>query len=114
MTIDSRDPALVPVPVIATSTVDLAAASRASRRQRTRLVLIGLLHSKTFMIGAVVMLFWILDAIFWPLIVPHDPFAVDPINTLQKPSIDHFFGTDDLGRDVFSRVLAGARSVLTV
>lgn len=75
---------------------------------------VALLHSKTFMAGAIIMLFWILDAIFWPLIVPHDPNAQDLLSTLQRPSGAHLFGTDDLGRDVFSRVLAGARSVLTV
>jgi peptide/nickel transport system permease protein len=75
---------------------------------------IGLLHSKTFMVGAIIMLFWIVDAIFWPLIVPHDPNAQDLLSTLQRPSGSHLFGTDDLGRDVFSRVLAGARSVLTI
>jgi peptide/nickel transport system permease protein len=66
------------------------------------------------MAGAIIMLFWILDAIFWPLIVPHDPNAQDLLSTLQRPSGAHLFGTDDLGRDVFSRVLAGARSVLTI
>jgi peptide/nickel transport system permease protein len=66
------------------------------------------------MAGALIMLFWILDAIFWPLIVPHDPNAQDLLSTLQRPTGSHLFGTDDLGRDVFSRVLAGSRSVLTI
>jgi peptide/nickel transport system permease protein len=61
-----------------------------------------------------VLLFWIFDAVAWPLLVPHDPQAVAPDRTLQAPSAEHWFGTDDLGRDVFSRVLAGASSVLIV
>jgi peptide/nickel transport system permease protein len=113
MQVDTPDPSTLPLPVAALAP-GLNVSPRATRRQRLRATLIALLHSKTFVVGAVILLFWILDAIFWPLFVPHDPYAVDPINTLKGPSPDHFFGTDDLGRDVFSRVLAGARSVLTI
>jgi peptide/nickel transport system permease protein len=67
------------------------------------------------------LLFWVLDAIYWWLatagwlpFITRDPLAVDAINTLKGPSVSHWFGTDDLGRDVFARVLAGARSVLTI
>jgi len=65
------------------------------------------------MIGTVVLAFWVLDAIFWPVIVPHDPSSTGT-DILVGPSGDHLLGTDNLGRDVFSRVLAGARSVLIV
>lgn len=88
--------------------------ARTARRERTRELIRALLHSKTFLIGFAVLLFWVLDAIFWPLFVPHDPLAVDPINTLQRPTGAHPFGTDDFGRDMLSRVLAGARDVLQV
>src|SRR4051812_36377359 len=71
-------------------------------------------RSKTFLVGAGVLAFWVAIAIIWPLVVPHDPQASDPLAVLQSPSGDHWFGTDDLGRDVFSRVLAGASSALTV
>jgi peptide/nickel transport system permease protein len=57
--------------------------------------------------------FWVLDAVLWPHIVPYDPEALSNA-TLQPPSLAHWFGTDDLGRDVFSRTLAGAASTLTV
>jgi peptide/nickel transport system permease protein len=114
MQIETPDPAMVPLPVVASVAPGINLPPRASRRQRARAVFIALLHSKTFMAGALIMLFWILDAIFWPLIVPHDPNAQDLLSTLQRPSGAHLFGTDDLGRDVFSRVLAGARSVLTI
>ena len=51
---------------------------------------------------------WILIAIFVPLIAPYDPLAQTSL-LLHEPSAAHWFGTDELGRDVFSRVLWGSR-----
>ena len=48
-------------------------------------------------------------AIFGPLITPYDPLATNAAHTLKPPSLDHVFGTDHLGRDVFSRVIAATR-----
>src|SRR5690348_18070263 len=81
---------------------------RAERRRRRQEFLRALVRSKTFVVGAVILVFWVLDAIFWRAVVPHDPLAVGPIDTLKSPSGSHLFGTDNLGRDVFSRVLAGS------
>ncbi|HEY2480119.1 MAG TPA: ABC transporter permease [Solirubrobacterales bacterium] len=50
-----------------------------------------------------------LAAIFAPLIAPYGPNAIDPFALLQSPSSQHLFGTDDTGRDVFSRTLYGLR-----
>jgi peptide/nickel transport system permease protein len=87
---------------------------RAERSRRRRELFRALVRSKTFVVGAAILIFWVLDAIFWRVIVPHDPLGVNPIGTLKAPSGAHWFGTDNLGRDVFSRVLAGAASVFTV
>jgi peptide/nickel transport system permease protein len=73
-----------------------------------------LLHRPSFVVGGIICLFWVLDAIFWPLIVPYSPDNVVPAVAHLAPSANHWFGTDQLGRDVLSRVLAGASSVLTV
>jgi peptide/nickel transport system permease protein len=81
-----------------------------SRRERLRLVL----GSKTFVIGAVIVGFWIFCAAFGPAVVPDDPYADDILDKLQPPSSEHWFGTDRLGRDVFSRVIVGARDILIV
>ena len=70
--------------------------------------------SATFTIGAFIVSFWVCCAIFGPSLVPYDPFADDMLNALSPPSAEHWFGTDQLGRDVFSRVIAGARDILTV
>lgn len=73
-----------------------------------------LLRRPTFMIGAVICAFWIFDAVAWPVLVPYGPQAAVPTAAHLAPSLSHWFGTDRLGRDVLSRVLAGAAPVLSV
>jgi peptide/nickel transport system permease protein len=58
--------------------------------------------------GVVIALAWIVIAIFAPLIAPDNPLAL-VTGTAEGPSLHHLFGTDELGRDVFSRVVYGAR-----
>jgi peptide/nickel transport system permease protein len=65
-------------------------------------------------IGGGLILVLLLLAIFAPLVAPYDPVHVDTSHTLEGPNWAHLFGTDDLGRDVLSRVLWGARISLTV
>lgn len=66
-----------------------------------------------FKIGLVVCLLWALVAVFANLIAPHDPIVQDLGQRFLAPSASHWFGTDGLGRDVFSRVLYGSRISLT-
>lgn len=73
-----------------------------------------LIARPSFLIGAVIVLFWVGCALVGPLLVPYDPFATDVMYTLAPPSGAHWFGTDSLGRDIFSRVIVGARDILTV
>ncbi|HLB75575.1 MAG TPA: ABC transporter permease [Candidatus Dormibacteraeota bacterium] len=76
---------------------------------------LGLLwRSPTFLVGSAIVLFWAASAIFGRLLVPHDPFQPDILHGLTPPSPAHWFGTDNLGRDVFARVIVGARGILTV
>jgi peptide/nickel transport system permease protein len=65
-------------------------------------------------LGAAVILVWCLVAFFAPVIAPDPPAVVDVTNRLKPPSDLHWLGTDVLGRDVFSRLLYGARTSLTV
>ena len=51
------------------------------------------LRSWTFLIGAMIVLFWALCAIFGLSLVPYDPFADDMLNSLAPPSAEHWFGT---------------------
>ena len=87
---------------------------RVARRERRRELYRAILRSRTFLVGAGVVGFWVLDALLWRVIVPQDPQAITASETLKAPSTAHWFGTDNVGRDVFSRVLAGAAAVLTV
>ena len=65
------------------------------------------------MFGIAILGIFALAAILAPVVAPYDPNAVDPYDALQGPSADHWAGTDDLGRDVFSRlVYAGRVSML--
>ncbi len=62
-----------------------------------------------FTAGCLICLFWILAAILAPVIAPYDPIAQDLAVKLNPPSAAHFFGTDNFGRDIFSRVIYGGR-----
>jgi peptide/nickel transport system permease protein len=61
-----------------------------------------------------ILLVLVTAAVFGPWIVPYDPLASNTARALQAPSLDHWFGTDQLGRDVFSRVVVATRLDLTI
>src|SRR5581483_7447710 len=63
--------------------------------------------------GLAIILALVLMAAFAPLLAPYDPTNIDG-RSLQSPSSEHFFGTDDKGRDVLSRVIYGSRTSLEV
>ena len=66
------------------------------------------------MLGLVIVVIIFLATIFASLLAPHDPLEVDVYNRLQGPTWQHWLGTDQLGRDVLSRVLYGGRIALKV
>ena len=72
------------------------------------------LRSGTLLTGTGILFFWIACALFGRHMTPLDPYADDLLSTLAPPSGAHWFGTDQLGRDVFSRVIIGARDILIV
>jgi peptide/nickel transport system permease protein len=71
-------------------------------------------RSPTLIAGLLILGFWIVCALFGAEITPRDPYADDLLATLSPPSAAHWFGTDQLGRDIFSRVIVGARDILIV
>jgi ABC-type dipeptide/oligopeptide/nickel transport system permease subunit len=74
-----------------------------------REMLTALRHHPTGMAGAIILLVLVLLAISSPITAPYDPIETDFSVRLQSPSRAHPFGTDDLGRDVLSRLMAGGR-----
>jgi peptide/nickel transport system permease protein len=85
---------------------DAAAESPAARAWRR------LLRRKGAIFGLCIIGLFVLAAIFAPLIAPDDPIAQSWTTVRKAPSLAHLFGTDDLGRDVLSRVIYGTRASL--
>lgn len=70
--------------------------------------------NKLGLLGGVALAILIFIAVFGPALAPHDPYELNFVEKLQPPSANHWFGTDEAGRDIFSRVLYGARISLRV
>ncbi|MDE0481856.1 MAG: ABC transporter permease [Candidatus Poribacteria bacterium] len=77
-------------------------------------VLRKLLRHRSATIGASIILFFVIVAIFAPLIKTHDPMQAEIADRLQGWSAEHYLGTDGTGRDVFSRIVYGSRISLKV
>ncbi len=71
-----------------------------------------MLRSRVAVIGMGIVLLWVLVAIFAPVIAPHDPLAQDSSAVNQGPSRLYPLGTDNLGRDILSRLVHGSRTIL--
>jgi peptide/nickel transport system permease protein len=71
-------------------------------------------HSPLATIGVMLILFFVIFALFAPWIAPQDPAAIDLPGRLSLPSRAHWFGSDELGRDILSRVIYGARISMLV
>ncbi|WOI58235.1 dipeptide/oligopeptide/nickel ABC transporter permease/ATP-binding protein [Palleronia sp. LCG004] len=87
-----------------------AGPSATSRRN----VLRRLVREPKGLIGLTLVSLYAVMLVFGPYLAPHDPYAQNFGATLQGPSAQHWFGTDQLGRDVLSRILTGARSSLGI
>jgi peptide/nickel transport system permease protein len=96
------DAALGVIPVAASETLE-SPARRALRR---------LFRRRGAVVGLVVIATFVLLAVLAPLIMPYDPIATSWSLVRKAPSAQHWFGTDELGRDVFVRVVYGARASL--
>src|SRR5215471_13086710 len=105
--LDPTAVALLPV-TGAAGAVDSSAGT--IRRENLR----QLVRRPAFLIGAAILLWWIICAVFGRTIAPYNPVAGNLLAFNQPPSGAHWFGTDALGRDVLSRVIVGARDILVV
>jgi peptide/nickel transport system permease protein len=83
------------------------------RPRRRNLLILRLFRNRVVLLWSTVLLALVIAAVFAPQIAPYDPLA-QSADLLEPPSQSHIFGTDELGRDIFSRVIFGARISLTV
>ena len=97
--------------VVAPTPDKAAPIRRSSRLAETWLYL---RQSKAGMLGLTIVILHLLIALSSPLIVPYDPTDIDASLKNQSPSREHLFGTDQFGRDVFTRVLLGGRIALAI
>lgn len=88
--------------------------SNSTRTAKMRRFFRVLFHRKIVLAGAIIILLLFIMAIFAPIISPHDPYAQNLSQALKQPSAEHWLGTDQLGRDVLSRIIYGARVSLLV
>lgn len=85
------------------------------QRAKWRQSLLGrLLQNRRAVIGGAIVLLFIVTAVAAPLLAPRDAFRQNTRSRLQPPSAEHLLGTDELGRDVLSRVIYGSRTSLMV
>ncbi|MFL5822168.1 MAG: ABC transporter permease [Solirubrobacteraceae bacterium] len=98
------------IPVESAGAIQAAGGTAQPRRELIRRIA----RSKLFWVGAAILLFWVVCAIFGSLIAPDDPYAQNLEAINQAPSGAHLFGTDALGRDMLSRVIVGSRDILIV
>ena len=87
----------------------LDAGLRTGRRE----LLLQLVRSRTFLVGLAILAFWIACAVVGERLTPNDPYETGE-SVLTGPDATNWFGTDKIGRDVFARVVAGARDILIV
>lgn len=118
---DTVDDGMIPAPtddvVLEPTTgpraIDVLAAAAAERRTARRENWRVLRRQPGFIIGCVILIFWVACAVFGKRITPYDPFT-DLDSPVLSPRGDHWMGTDKIGRDVMSRVMAGSRDVLVI
>lgn len=94
--------------------VPVPAPEESEQVLRRRYVLHTLRRSPTFLVGLALLLFWVFMALFSTHVTRYGPYAIDPLHSFAHPSASHWFGTDEAGRDVLSRTLAGSRTVLVI
>ncbi len=85
-----------------------------ARMGRAYRVTVALLHNPLATVGLAIVLLLIATAIFAPLLAPYSPIGQDLPNRLKPPSAAHWMGTDELGRDIYSRVIYGSRITLMI
>jgi peptide/nickel transport system permease protein len=96
------------------ATITTLGKPRPAERSRLKEIWRNLRRSSSGMIGLTILVAHLVIALISPAIVPYEPTQIDASSLMQSPSMEHLFGTDSFGRDVFSRVLMGGRIALVI
>jgi peptide/nickel transport system permease protein len=100
---------------MASSSAELVLPAAARPRPGAWMVLVRFVRKKPLgAAGGFLMLVMLLTALFAEPLATHDPIATDAAHTLARPGADHWLGSDHLGRDIYSRIVHGARVSLVV
>lgn len=85
-----------------------------NNKENARILRGKILSNKLIITGSIMLFLIIILTLLTPFLVKYDPITTNVMDRMQSPNADHYFGTDNLGRDIFSRVLFGARVSLMV
>lgn len=88
--------------------------TEAKKENQILVILKRLSYNKSAMVGMIIFFLVILIALFGEMIAPYDYTRVNPVEAMLTPCKEHWFGTDNLGRDIFSRVLVGCKWSLLI
>lgn len=88
---------------------NIESGKNAVKIERRKLFIKRTLSNKSVVAGSIIILFLCLFAVIAPMLTEYTPLEMDPTKRLQAPSSEHWFGTDNFGRDLFSRVANGAQ-----
>ena len=97
-----------------TTSVTIAGQQKTLPLNRKKIIVRRFLANRLAVTGTVLVLFVTLVCLFAPLLATHDPLEMEVQDRLKPPSASHWFGTDEFGRDIFSRVLYGSRISMLV
>lgn len=102
------------MPEAASNISNVVVKKKIRKKSEFKRILKQLSHNKLAMIGLIVLTIEIILALLAPYIMPYEYTKMDMVNRFALPSAEHFFGTDDMGRDIFSRILFGARYSISI
>ncbi len=98
----------------ATATDTTVPKEKTKKTSELKEVLKHLIRNRAAVAGLVIIGFFLIVAVFAPFIATHSPTATSLVTRLQRPSAEHLLGTDELGRDLFSRMVFGSRISLNI
>ena len=93
---------------------EATAKTKVKKQSTTGEIFKRLARNKSAMLGLIIFIILVLASIFGPMISPWSITKIDILSAFQHPNTEHWFGTDDLGRDLFTRVLYGGRYSLSI